>query len=193
MGWTVHFITVAENGDVAEDALGALSTELEDWAGVAAGAPTLGRYEATFSIEEDTRDPVEVLRIAEPIYERAAERAGLPDGRIVTSTATTWDEHDRGLAESAYPELVGIAEVAAMLGISRQRASALQTRDGFPKPLTVLASGPVWPKPWLTRFAETWERKPGRPKTVKASGIRDSKSGKYVNVSASKRSSARSR
>jgi hypothetical protein len=62
------------------------------------------------------------------------------------------------------PSLVGVSELAEMLGVSRQRASELQTRKGFPSPLANLASGPVWSETSLRRFIQGWKRKPGRPR-----------------------------
>ena len=94
---------------------------------------------------------------------------GIVGGRTIGVEALTIDEADRRLAEPAFPELVGIAEAAEYLGVSRQRASQLQTRQGFPAPVASLRSGPVWRKGDLSRFAETWSRQAGRPKrTVKA-------------------------
>jgi hypothetical protein len=72
-------------------------------------------------------------------------------------------EADRRSAEPPFPELAGAAEVATMLGISRQRLHALRDRHEFPAPVATLAAGPVWRKGDLTRFAEGWHRKPGRP------------------------------
>ena len=165
VGWTVQFVTdsVAE---VTEHQVAALDEELLEHSGSASGADK--RFGATFSVDLEISDPVKIVEQAEQIYETAALRAGMPDGKIVVTAAMTFAEHDRELAEPAYPELVGIAEVAEMLGVSRQRASALQTREGFPQPLAVLASGPVWPKAWLVRFADEWDRKPGRPRKTAA-------------------------
>jgi hypothetical protein len=39
-------------------------------------------------------------------------------------------------------------------------------RPGFPAPVGELASGPVWLEGDLSRFMDTWERKPGRPRKV---------------------------
>jgi hypothetical protein len=61
-------------------------------------------------------------------------------------------------------ELVGVTELAEMLGVTRQRASELRTRPGFPAPIADLASGPVWKSSSLRRFVDTWERRPGRPR-----------------------------
>jgi predicted DNA-binding transcriptional regulator AlpA len=43
-------------------------------------------------------------------------------------------------------ELVGLAEVAEMLGKSRRQASRLTARADFPKPVVVLRATPVWRK-----------------------------------------------
>jgi hypothetical protein len=65
---------------------------------------------------------------------------------------------------------VGVSEVAELLGITRQRASVLQTRMGFPAPMQVLAGGPVWRRSAVDRFASTWERKVGRPRKTPVTG-----------------------
>lgn len=41
-------------------------------------------------------------------------------------------------------ELMGTSEVAALLGISRQRVLVIAQQPGFPKPLAVLKMGNVW-------------------------------------------------
>lgn len=41
-------------------------------------------------------------------------------------------------------ELMGTAEVAALLGVSRQRVLKLAERQDFPRPLAVLKMGIVW-------------------------------------------------
>ena len=84
-------------------------------------------------------------------------------GTVVAVEATTTAEADRRLAEPPFPDLAGVAEVAAMLGVSRQRLDALRKRHEFPAPVANLAAGPVWRKGDLTRFADGWHRKPGRP------------------------------
>jgi hypothetical protein len=91
-----------------------------------------------------------------------AEVRGEPVAVEVLTTA----EQDRRLAEPVFPELAGVSEIAELLGVSRQRASSVQHLEAFPAPVAELRSGPVWRKADLTRFAETWERKPGRPRKV---------------------------
>jgi len=60
-------------------------------------------------------------------------------------------------------EYAGVSEVAALLGVSRQRVSELRARDGFPEPIADLAAGPVWAVSSLKSFVANWPRKPGRP------------------------------
>ena len=61
--------------------------------------------------------------------------------------------------------LVGLSEIATMLGVSRQRASQLvRDYDDFPAPVAELASGRIWE----TETVEAWAnahpvRPPGRP------------------------------
>lgn len=87
-------------------------------------------------------------------------------GTPVAVEAMTNAEFDRRLEEPAFPQLAGIAEVADLLRVSRQRASELQTRSGFPAPVAQLRSGPVWRIGDLSRFDAEWDRKPGRPPKV---------------------------
>lgn len=44
------------------------------------------------------------------------------------------------------PELVGTHEIAAMLGVSRQRVLQLAQTPGFPAPVARLKVGNVWVK-----------------------------------------------
>lgn len=41
-------------------------------------------------------------------------------------------------------DLMGTAEVAALLGVSRQRVLKLAEKPDFPRPLAVLSMGKVW-------------------------------------------------
>lgn len=154
-GWTVHLDLsgVLTDSDLDEllDALAAYAP--------AATAVVDGRLGITMSIDTP-EDPIHAaMKALDAVTDAGAGFMITLEGLEVWS----YEEHDRRLAEPAYPELVGITEIANMLGVTRQRASALQTRPGFPQPLQVLASGPVWPRTWISRFAETWERKGGRP------------------------------
>jgi len=61
--------------------------------------------------------------------------------------------------------LVGLSEIAAMLGVSRQRAGQIiRDYDDFPAPVAELASGRIWETPAVEAWAEAHPvRPPGRP------------------------------
>lgn len=93
----------------------------------------------------------------------AVKEVGLPDLPIVEASATEWSLFEKQLEEPTFPNVVGVSELAEMLGVSRQRASELARSPGFPAPFTMLAAGPVWIEPNVSDYIKTWVRKPGRP------------------------------
>lgn len=54
----------------------------------------------------------------------------------------------------AVPELAGLAEVAALLHVSKRTASRYTERPDFPEPLQRLASGPIWSANEVSRWAD---------------------------------------
>lgn len=99
---------------------------------------------------------------ATEIMEKALAEIGADGVVIDYAQLMTQEDLERELSRPAYPELVGIQEIAKMLGVTRQRASALAASPHFPRPLVKLAAGPVWPKPWIARFVREWDRRPVR-------------------------------
>jgi prophage regulatory protein len=61
----------------------------------------------------------------------------------------------------AFPRLAGLAEIAGLAGVSRQRASQITAHPDFPEPVQRLAMGPVWLEADVKAFLAT-PRKPGR-------------------------------
>ena len=55
-------------------------------------------------------------------------------------------------------DLVSTPEIAAMLGVSRQRVDQLTRGEGFPEPAAELAIGRVWER----ADVEAWARETGR-------------------------------
>lgn len=56
-------------------------------------------------------------------------------------------------------ELVGIAEIAELLGLSRQRVHVIiRTKSDFPKPVAELSAGKIWMK----RDVDAWISRSGR-------------------------------
>jgi len=54
--------------------------------------------------------------------------------------------------------LVGVREIAKLLGTSRQRADQLVRTKGFPEPVAELASGRVWARSDVVRWAKIADR-----------------------------------
>ena len=80
--------------------------------------------------------------------------------------AQTIEGLEQELGTAHVPDLIGVAELAGLLGVSKQRASELAHGAGFPAPLAVLAAGPVWPLADVLRYVRRWKRRPGRPRKV---------------------------
>ena len=55
-------------------------------------------------------------------------------------------------------DLCGPAEIAELLGVSRQRVHQLAARKGFPKPVAVLAAGRIWRRADIL----AWQAQEGR-------------------------------
>lgn len=56
--------------------------------------------------------------------------------------------------------LVGVAEIAEMLGVTRQRVFQLTKLEGFPEPTALLSAGTIWER----ETVEKWARETGRLK-----------------------------
>jgi predicted DNA-binding transcriptional regulator AlpA len=50
--------------------------------------------------------------------------------------------------------LVGLAEVAELLGVTKRTATTYSARDDFPKPLQRLAATPVWRRAEVESWAK---------------------------------------
>jgi hypothetical protein len=72
----------------------------------------------------------------------------------------------RRAGEPTMPELMSAAEIGQELGVSRQRVHKLRSMPHFPAPLAELRGGAVWDAAAIRKFAEGWERKPGRPRAL---------------------------
>lgn len=59
-------------------------------------------------------------------------------------------------------QLVGAAEIAALLGVSRQRVTQLTGRQDFPAPVQTLAMGKVWLLDDVREWADERDRRLGR-------------------------------
>lgn len=160
MGWSVH-VEAAGDGDPTGD-LERLVDMFEVVDGAVAVMP--GRFSVTFSIDRAITAST-AARDGIKVYRRLVAESTVAAWPVVRLEVLTFAEHDRALDEPAIPQLVGVAEVAELLGVSRQRASQLhrERRPGFPVPVVELASGPVWTRAGVVEFVRGWDRRPGRP------------------------------
>ncbi len=55
-------------------------------------------------------------------------------------------------------ELVGVAEIAEMIGVSKQRVHQLASREDFPRPVASLIAGTIWRRDDIV----DWARRTGR-------------------------------
>lgn len=169
MWWSVAIeVSGGDTSGIPVDELERFATALLPWSAAVSGSPQEGpaRYGARLSIDAD--GPEAALASALAAFRRAAEDVGLPAWPVVDATCMTEVELERQLQRPAFPELVGVSEIARLLGrdetpVSRQRASAITARRDFPQPVARLAAGPVWTRDSVRSFVETWDRRPGRP------------------------------
>jgi hypothetical protein len=122
---------------------------------------------ATFTIymsEYSSRALVEAAERAVAAFTTAADGLGIAINSIDRVDLMAGPYFERWLQEPPH-ELVGVSEVAELLGVSRQRVAQLREREDFPAPIAELAAGPVWTRTSLTRFVEAWPRRPGRPRS----------------------------
>ena len=139
--------------------------------GAVSGAGGLaGGAGATFGVEvpSDGSDPMaEAVRLGVDAFERACLQVGITHGGVARVDVMTDPYLDRWLTRE--PErYAGVSEVAALLGVSRQRVAELRGKPGFPAPVAEISAGPIWEVSSLNRFLEGWERRPGRPRKAKS-------------------------
>jgi hypothetical protein len=170
--WDVSFETVAPDTpadaeDLADDLVGILKPE--------AGVVSLIDEMLVVSVTIDAPGYAAAVKRAAARIVAAFDRlkpARKP--RIVGVEARSAAAARAWIDRPTYPPMVGVAEVGEILGVSKQRVAELREAGRLPEPISVLRSGPVWPRPAIERFVEGWTRKPGRPrKTVAASAKRD--------------------
>ncbi len=154
MDWTVH-IEIDTDAPINDDDLWTLA----EIGGSLTG--TAGDRHVGLTATESAPDGDQALTQA------LSRVRALTPAALVSAQVMTVAEADRRLADPAFPELVGVSEVARLLGVTRQRASALQTNQAFPAPVATLASGPIWRRSDLTSFEDSWARQVGRPRSQK--------------------------
>lgn len=119
------------------------------------------RYAMTVHVEETT------VRKAIASGLRLVEGARIAPALAVE--AQRQDDLVRQLERTTVPQLVGNADIADMLGVTRQRAAQLADVDGFPPAVMTIKAGPLRVRDQVEDWARTWNRKAGRPKKTSVS------------------------
>lgn len=122
------------------------------------------------AINADDADKAEdeaVRLIADALLAGGIEPLETLDRRVVR-----WDLFEAEVSEPNYPDIVGAAEAASILNVSRQRVhQLLRENPRFPEPLYRLrGTGPLWVRSGIEAFSRRWERRPGRPPSAAATG-----------------------
>jgi hypothetical protein len=158
--WTVRLET-SRPGLITEDHADEVMEALKDYGpAVSYGPHTLS---ATFCVTSDSAK--RAVQRGIDLFSSALKKAGIGKGvGVVGVDIQTLDDLTRSVRQSNFPELLGVAELAAVLKVSRQRASELARLSDFPKPIVHLKAGPVWKKATVMRHAQYWSRRPGRPR-----------------------------
>jgi len=154
-------VVIEVDGELSDRQLSQVSRGLSAGVGFA-GAH---RFGVAFSVETRSTSAVRAAAVGERVFFDAVAAATGSAGSfpVLSVEVKTAAALDAELARPRYPEMVGVAEVAAMLGVSRQRVSVLlRNHRRFPPPIAEIAAGPVWTKDSVARFVESWDRRPGR-------------------------------
>ncbi len=130
---------------------------LRNYAAVSSGGPSTLAVQMTVTADSLPSAFAKGIKA----FEQAVRNAGAPKTFEIVDVETETDKHFEARVDEPDPELIGIAELANLVNVSRSRASAMAARRDFPAPYARLASGPVWIKANLSRWFEEWQRRPG--------------------------------
>lgn len=167
MNWHISIEAAGEGPAPDADDLFDLMDVLSDYHASATGttegtADGTNRYGASMLVKADLASAAATTAVEK--FTKGTEKVGLPAWPIVRFSLMTEADLDTELARPNFPALLGVTELGELLGVSRQRASAISKGPTFPRPVAILHAGPVWTEPSVRHFVDTWERKSGRPR-----------------------------
>jgi hypothetical protein len=163
----VTFWQVTVDLDAAEplrlDQLDTLLTGMEghqatiDWRGV--------ELSVHLTVQTSRRaGPLRAAELGMRVVTRTVVFAGGRVARWRAVEAMTVEEADARFTELLVPELVGRAEAAVILGVTRHWVTQLHRQDPrFPKPVAELSGTSVWTRASIHAYSLVRRRKSGRP------------------------------
>lgn len=96
----------------------------------------------TMTFNLDAPDAASASNLALTLGNEALEAGRILSAELVGVELLTHEERDK--ANQQLPNVLGVAEIADRLGITRQRVTQLAKSQKFPQPATRLAMGPIW-------------------------------------------------
>jgi hypothetical protein len=161
--WSVYIEAWAPDGnpgsiDAADSRVGDLSAALQPYAAVT----SVDHYRWAVQTTLAAVSAQDAASRAADIVTTAAGQCRMPTWPIERLEVVELERRDADLAVSNFPHLVGTAEVAELLGVSRQRIHELRKADRFPEPMIELAAGPIWLRPAIEKWDAERDRRPGR-------------------------------
>jgi predicted DNA-binding transcriptional regulator AlpA len=170
MEWSVELTAPTKTAiDIDGDWVDDLMDLAADADGIVSVARDGSLISTRFTIEAD--DVVTATTLAVETWSSWADKLGIPVAAPTWADVCTYDTLETRNNIPLYPDVIGVTEVAEIMGVSKQRASELTKRANFPQPIARLALGPVWPKRNIEAWNEANPRrgKSGRPRKDKDS------------------------
>jgi hypothetical protein len=165
--FSVHLATRAPESLVSEAELDGAGDRLMDLLAAHDGVVSSGdgAWSATVSVQaEQARSAADT---GGALIAGLAAEAGMPGWPVVRLEAVRHDVLDAENERPTFPALVSAPEAAEILGVSAQRIHELAAaKSRFPEAAYELRTGKLWLRDAVVAFAQRWERKPGRPRTV---------------------------
>lgn len=149
---TTHALTVEDIGFEINEALA-------DYHAICA----VGVHGGSVSLTVSAHDAFSAMRMVPAIITTLSHL--VPDLTVTATSILSEPEFQKELDTPSIPELVGITEIAEMIGSSTQQVNTLTHREGFPSPLVTLAMGRFYGKAAIERWVAQWDRTPGRKTT----------------------------
>ena len=88
----------------------------------------------------------------------------LPKAEIISFEVKSQEAAARENSEPLFPPVVGYAEIAGIAKVSRQRAREFRKIKSFPRPVISTSQGDLYSEAAVRAWAETRNRKAGRPR-----------------------------
>ena len=151
-GWSV---TIEGRSEGAYDPDAVMEALASYHPGLSVGDRTLS---ATVTV--DATSPLQAIDQAHEIVLTAVKPFGL---KVEHIEAMTEERQEKEVEASNLPDLVGLADIAEMLGTTRQRVFQMTANKGFPVALLELKAGRLWSRPAIESYLEGREATRRRP------------------------------